>query len=133
MDGFIDLSPVRVIEESDPLGLPDNHNAHQLLQALYRCKALPVRERARYAIASLPYETPKLAVTASVQEYQGWVERMDQAIEQSNKVLQARKINGEWSADDTAAAEPVDRDPQSSRHHVTGSAFAIGKPFNRRI
>jgi hypothetical protein len=123
---LIEVHQKRVDEMNGELvELPDNHNAHQLLQALYRCKALPFRERARYAVASLPYETPKLAVTGSVQEYKGWVEQMDRAIEESRKVIEARKVNGEWSA-----GEPVDRAdrPQSL------TRAQIGKPWpNRRI
>ena len=102
-------------QQSELLELPDNHNAHQLLQALYRCKALPYRERARYAVASLPYETPKLAVIGSVQEYKGWVEQMDRAIEESRKVIEARKVDGQWQAD-----EPR---PQSASRHLTGKPW----------
>jgi len=57
---LIEVHQKRVDEmNGELLELPDNHNAHQLLQALYRCKTLPFRERARYATASLPYEMPE--------------------------------------------------------------------------
>jgi hypothetical protein len=48
-------------------GLIDNpENAHALLKAVYQNPEVPLAVRVRVAIACLPFEVPKLAVTAQV-------------------------------------------------------------------
>jgi hypothetical protein len=42
--------------------------AHELLKIIYQCPELPLPVRMRAAIAAIPFETPKLAVTAQVTE-----------------------------------------------------------------
>jgi hypothetical protein len=42
--------------------------AHELLKIIYQCLELPLPVRMRAAIAAIPFETPKLAVTAQVTE-----------------------------------------------------------------
>jgi len=43
-------------------------NAHALLKAVYQCPEVPLSVRMRAAMICLPFETPKLAVTAQVSE-----------------------------------------------------------------
>ena len=46
----------------------DADNAHALLKAVYQCQDVPLAVRMRAAMACLPFETPKLAVTAQITE-----------------------------------------------------------------
>ena len=43
-------------------------NAHALLKAVYQCPEVPLSVRMRAAMACLPFETSKLAVTAQITE-----------------------------------------------------------------
>ena len=108
------------------LELEPNATSLDLLRAVYRCAALPLPTRIKCAIAAVQFEHPKLAVTAVIPQGDEWVKRMDECIEASSKVLETRKIDGQWSAEPVADAGSVDR-PQSASRHLTG------KPFNRRI
>ena len=54
--------------EDDPLQLSANALRLDGLQAVYRNPRLPLQMRIRAMIAALPFETPKLAVTATVSE-----------------------------------------------------------------
>ena len=54
--------------EDDPLQLSANALGLDGLQAVYRNPRLPLQMRIRAMIAALPFETPKLAVTATVSE-----------------------------------------------------------------
>jgi len=54
--------------EDDPLQLNANASGLEGLQAVYRNPRLPLQMRIRAMIAALPFETPKLAVTATVSE-----------------------------------------------------------------
>src|SRR6516162_3389960 len=55
--------------EDDPLQLSANALGLDGLQAVYRNPRLPLQMRIRAMIAALPFETPKLAVTATVSEH----------------------------------------------------------------
>src|SRR5262249_42379137 len=54
--------------EDDPLQLSANALGLDGLQAVYRNPRLPLQMRIRAMVAALPFETPKLAVTATVSE-----------------------------------------------------------------
>ena len=60
MDGFVDLSSVRMEEPEAPAG----ETALGFLQAVYRDTAQPLHTRIRCAVEALPYENPKLSAVA---------------------------------------------------------------------
>jgi hypothetical protein len=57
--------PPRRVEE---FALEKGATAHDLLNIIYQCSELPLPVRMRAAIAAIPYETPKLMVSAQVTE-----------------------------------------------------------------
>src|SRR5260370_37494027 len=121
-----DLDRIEAAQHSDPVELPKDATSLDLLRAVYRCAALPLPTRIKCAIAAAQFEHPKLAVTGMVSQNESWVQRMDQCIEASNKVLEGGKVNGEWAAEPVHTAAS-DR-PQSESRHQTGKRFP-----NRRI
>jgi len=89
-DGELDIE--KVLE-----ALPLDHSALQLGEALCRCRSLSWRERWRIGKELLPYQTPKLAVTAVLPPDERWVEQFDKAVEASQRIIEGRKrIGGAW-------------------------------------
>jgi len=64
---------------------PDGETALRLLQAVYRNKRAPLSIRMRAAALALPYESPKLAVTALLHDEHSFGAALDRAIERSNQ------------------------------------------------
>src|SRR5262245_58922519 len=77
------------------------NRALEFLQAIYSNDELPLFTRVRVAIACLPFETPKLAVTAVVQE-NDFATLLDQRIKryEQMKLIEAKPINGSHSIED---------------------------------
>jgi hypothetical protein len=73
----IGAEPARA--QKAPLELPANGISLDLLKAIYRDPSLPLPTRMRAAIAALPFESPKLAVTAMVSE-QDFATLLDQRL-----------------------------------------------------
>ena len=69
------------------LGL-DGNGSLGLLQSIYRSPAMPLSVRMRAAIEALPFEFPKLAVTAMV-DGDDFADRLDKAFRRSGKVIEA--------------------------------------------
>jgi hypothetical protein len=81
-----------------------------LLQAIYRCHDQPLHVRMKAAIAALPYEHPKLAVTAVVDGTEDLGVRLSRAIQRSAKVIELRAMapmapTGNGHAEHSEAAE----------------------------
>jgi TATA-box binding protein (TBP) (component of TFIID and TFIIIB) len=106
MDGLpkfanVQNEPRRMTET--PLDLGPNGMSLDLLRAVYRNDQLPLVTRMRAAIAALPFESPKLAVTAMVSE-QDFATLLDQRL----KRMEAMRA-------DEAKAQPVEVKPSMQR------------------
>jgi len=78
------------IEEQEAIHIAPNATALDLLQIVYRSAALPLPVRMRAAMAAIPYESPRLQVTAVVSE-----NSLAEVLEQRLKRLeQMRNGNG---------------------------------------
>jgi hypothetical protein len=67
-------------------------NAHALLKAVYQNPGVPLPVRMRAAIACLPFEVPKLAVTAIVSE-QNFAEVLERRLRRIAELEAATPIN----------------------------------------
>jgi hypothetical protein len=72
--------------------MTDRPTSLDLLQAVYLNETLPLNVRLRAAIEAAPYEHPKLAVTAVVQDKHTFAAALDRAIERSER---AKLIEGQ--------------------------------------
>jgi hypothetical protein len=70
----------------DEIGVGINAKAHDVLVAIYRNPRMPPHTRMRAAIAAIPFESPKLAVTASVPFNETFANLLDRATKRSAKV-----------------------------------------------
>jgi hypothetical protein len=83
---------MRSLLEDEPrpseIEIPPNGTSLDLLQAIYRNPAMPLHIRVRCAMASLPFERPKLMAVAQVNE-QNFAELPERRL---NKIDEARLI-----------------------------------------
>ena len=92
LPAFAKLVPRREPEEDDPLQLSPTAMSLEGLQAVYRNPNLPLQMRIRAMIAALPFETPKLAVTATVSEHD-FATLLDRRLKRIEE-MKAKEIDG---------------------------------------
>ena len=73
----------------------NSESAHALLESVYQNPEIPLAVRMRAALAALPFESPKLAVTAQVSEsdFAALLDRRLKRIEEM-KLIEAKPTNG---------------------------------------
>src|SRR5262245_37132360 len=76
---------------AEEIEIPPNGISLDLLQAVYRSNRLPLPTRMRAAGMAIPYECPKLAVTAVVTQ-NDFATLLDQRIARMEKMEQAKLI-----------------------------------------
>lgn len=83
--------PVVEVMEEDTAPEVQGNTSLDFLQAVYRSTDQPMHRRMRAAVAALPFEHPKLAVTASVNT-EGWGARLEAARERAAKAFEVRGL-----------------------------------------
>jgi hypothetical protein len=88
--------PYELIKPQPPAPSPvdaltADHTSLDLLRAVYRSPAVPLSVRLRAAIAALPHEHPKLAVTANLNG-ETFADALERAIARSGKADLIRSV-----------------------------------------
>jgi hypothetical protein len=83
MNYLVDLQMAQ--EQRREIGIPSDGTSIDLLRAVYRDPSIPLSTRIRCAVAALPFELPKLAVTAMVTE-QDFATLLDQRIKRMEQM-----------------------------------------------
>jgi hypothetical protein len=99
IDNLVDLQMIQDKPKPQEIEIPADGISLDLLKAVYRNNQLPLTTRMRAAIAALPFEVPKLAVTAVVseQDFATVLDRRLKRIEQmkANAIEATPVIDGE--------------------------------------
>jgi hypothetical protein len=74
------------VMNGEGLELGPDANSLDFLQACYRNPSLPISTRMRAAGLALPFEKPKLAVTAVVNEVEDFAVALDRRIERAREI-----------------------------------------------
>jgi hypothetical protein len=113
------VSALSVFEDPDSVTLPPGATSLAFLQAIYRSTEQPMMRRLKAAIAALPYEHPKLAVTMAGTN-NSWAAQLQGCIARSAKVLELH------------AAEPAPRGPYDDPAAVSAAAMRTPMVSYRR-
>jgi hypothetical protein len=103
--------PANLVED-ERVVLPDNITALPLLQMAYRGQVQLTPQQMRAAIEALPFEVPKLGVTANVMVDGSFAERLERALERSQSL-------------------PMLNPPKVIEHEELVTASDLKRPFPR--
>ena len=81
---FAVLEPGKVSAPEDEISVPIDASSLDFLQAVYRNSDQPMQRRMRAAIEALPFERPKLAVVANVNNFGSYMEELGRRSGKSN-------------------------------------------------
>ena len=119
--GIIDGNPLtelmRTLDEEPSSSL-------DFLQAVYRDAAMPLHTRMRAAMAALPFEHPKLAVTAIVDDDGSFAARLERAIARSQQTRTIPEVI------EAVASEPK-VEGEGSRARVNATHMVPDRRFRR--
>jgi hypothetical protein len=102
------------IEAQQAFELEPNATSLTLLQKVYRNSTIPLVTRMRAAIAALPFESPKLAVVATLTAGD-FADQLDRAVERSSRVMKTIDHQPTQPPPSTVAALPSE--PTTSTGH----------------
>jgi hypothetical protein len=83
------------LADDDSITLAPGASSLAFLQAVYRSPDQPLHTRMRAAIAALPYEHPKLAVTVALDGQDNWASQLQRCIARSRPVLELHAAQAE--------------------------------------
>jgi hypothetical protein len=114
MDDLVHLE-MEQREEAEAIEIASGAMSLDFLQAIYRSPAFPTSTRMRAAQIAIPYEFPRLAITATMMDDGSFAARLDRAIQRS-ALAQAGKVK-------TIEAKSVEHSPAELRT----------RPIRRRV
>ena len=82
-------------DEKDAMELAPDACSLDFLQAVYRNPSLPISTRMRAAGLALPFEKPKLSVTAVVNEVEDFASALDRRIARAKELRQLPRLEND--------------------------------------
>jgi hypothetical protein len=97
--------------DGEPKAMSDEIDALDYLRGVYRGKIVAESQRMRAAIAALPFERPKLAVTANVHSFAAQMEEIGRRSGKSNVIDAQARYNTSEPLKIEAKSAPIQTDP----------------------
>src|SRR5262245_37597588 len=95
---------------AEPLNIGDGMGL-DLLRAVYRNPTIDLHVRMRAAALSLPYESPRLAVTAVIDNQKDFGAILERRMKHMDEVNRVRELNGNGSAKLIEAPRVIEATP----------------------
>jgi hypothetical protein len=111
-----DATALAELADDGSIEVPPGASSLAFLQAVYRSTEQPMVRRMKAAIAALPYEHPRLAVTVALDGAESWAAQLQRCIARSARADEFRTI-------EHVPPKPVAPSAQEV------SAAALGRPM----